>query len=120
MDAEELARQINQGPAGPRQRPVVIDPPDCGCTGCILGDSVPLSQAQEWQLIKLFTGEASNKTGLLFDAVPDPDAGTVRVTPLWKDTGTLVADSLARLNPDDVDPRWKAVADGWVIRTDST
>lgn len=34
-----------------------IDPVDCGCTGCIIGEAIPLSRATQRHLAQLVTGE---------------------------------------------------------------
>ncbi|MFE7135931.1 hypothetical protein ACFVIM_34275 [Streptomyces sp. NPDC057638] len=70
--------------------PTAVDPPGCGCTGCITGQYVPLDRATAQDVAALLRGQLPNHTGTalrvtvvyalnpggaLADAVPD----TVRV-----------------------------------------
>lgn len=41
-----------------------IDPPDCGCTECIVGEYVPVRSANAADVARMFTGDASNHTGM--------------------------------------------------------
>lgn len=34
-----------------------IDPPDCGCTGCLTGRSVPLQAASDLLILQMVTGD---------------------------------------------------------------
>ncbi|MEV4116317.1 hypothetical protein [Nonomuraea sp. NPDC049695] len=47
-------------------RPTAIDPPDCGCTECIIGEYKPLAYADDGQIAALIRGELRNNTGLTF------------------------------------------------------
>lgn len=45
-----------------------IDPPDCGCTDCILRDwSIPIDTADTNQVLAMLRGDLDNATG--YDAV---------------------------------------------------
>lgn len=62
-----------------------IDPSHCGCTDCLTGYSVPLSDATEKDLKRLYAGKVINATGfvarktvrfdLTWDSVTDESAG---------------------------------------------
>lgn len=41
-----------------------IDPPDCGCTDCLVGWSVPLYRATKFQLAAMMAGYVQNATGI--------------------------------------------------------
>jgi hypothetical protein len=73
--------------------PLVVDPADCGCTECLIGQYVPLDQASAVQIRGLFDGYGpSNNTGL--------DSEELR---LYADA-TFGADSPTARLPKAVDP----------------
>lgn len=41
-----------------------IDPPGCGCTGCITGESTPLDMATPRQIARLLRGKVANATSM--------------------------------------------------------
>ncbi|MFJ9521280.1 hypothetical protein ACIRPK_23895 [Kitasatospora sp. NPDC101801] len=43
-------------------RLLAIDPADCGCTECIIGEYVPLRYATADQIVRLLKGELGNNT----------------------------------------------------------
>lgn len=43
--------------------PWAIDPPDCGCTDCLIGESVPLSGASDELIRRMIRGEVTDRTG---------------------------------------------------------
>lgn len=44
-----------------------IDPRGCGCTNCIVGDSVPMDQAGTLDLFNMINGQIHNATGYPLD-----------------------------------------------------
>lgn len=46
-----------------RTRVLAIDPYECGCTECIVGEYVPLRSATADQIAALLRGELGNNTG---------------------------------------------------------
>jgi hypothetical protein len=40
-----------------------LDPYGCGCTECLTGESVPLNQATDEQVLAMILGEIGNATG---------------------------------------------------------
>lgn len=111
VTARWLADHGLRGLSSTPPAPVAVDPPDCGCTECMTGEYVPLSEAKPWHLALLFAGEVRNNTGLTFTALPGEEEGTVRVVPYFE-SGTPVAESC----PDD--PRWRLIADGWTLEVE--
>jgi len=74
-------------------KPIAIDPPNCACTECIVGEYVPLVNATPRQITDMLAGRLGNNTGLTFsitftgkfDSYPQrpfslADADTVMVT----------------------------------------
>lgn len=53
--------------------PFAIDPPGCGCTGCLTGESVPLDRATSEQITEMLVGDLIDRNGT-------PLAVTVSVT----------------------------------------
>ncbi|MFG2847422.1 hypothetical protein ACGF12_30280 [Kitasatospora sp. NPDC048296] len=49
-----------------KKRPIAIDPPDCGCTECIVGEYVPLREASEDQIAQMLRGELRDHTSVPF------------------------------------------------------
>jgi hypothetical protein len=47
-------------------RLIAIDPPGCGCTGCIVGDYVPLERAGARDVLRMLQGHLRNHTEQLF------------------------------------------------------
>ncbi|MEV7123930.1 hypothetical protein [Kitasatospora griseola] len=45
---------------------IAIDPWDCGCTECIIGEYVPLAQATPEQILRMLRGELRNHTSTEF------------------------------------------------------
>ncbi|MET9402646.1 hypothetical protein [Kitasatospora sp. NPDC002965] len=50
----------------PKTPPYAIDPYDCGCTQCILGDFVPLREATDEHIALMVTGKLRNNTSVDF------------------------------------------------------
>ncbi|MET9396168.1 hypothetical protein [Kitasatospora sp. NPDC002965] len=50
----------------PKKPPYAVDPHNCGCTECILGDYVSLREATDRQIALLLTGQLGNNTGTEF------------------------------------------------------
>ncbi|MFJ4680570.1 hypothetical protein [Kitasatospora sp. NPDC088783] len=75
------AHPLPQG--GNRRSPAVfaIDPPECGCTDCGNGTSVPLNAATDAQVAQLLLGHLANNTSQQFlvrvtTTLPDSDDAT--------------------------------------------
>lgn len=47
-------------------RPIAIDPPNCACTECIVGEYIPLADATPRQITDMLAGRLGNNTGLEF------------------------------------------------------
>lgn len=47
-------------------KPIAIDPPNCGCTECITGEYVPLTDATPRQITDMLAGRLRNNTSLEF------------------------------------------------------
>lgn len=45
------------------RRVLAIDPPGCGCTECILGEYIPIDQADERHIVDMLRGRTQNNTG---------------------------------------------------------
>ncbi len=46
-----------------------IDPPHCGCTPCIIGETVPLDEALPKEVAQMFRGGIANCTGADFEII---------------------------------------------------
>ena len=40
-----------------------VDPEGCGCTDCLIGESKPIDQCSQRELVKLYYGEIDNASG---------------------------------------------------------
>lgn len=71
--------------------PIQIDPPDCGCTECIIGMYVPLDSATDKQMRKMLAGKIRDATGQTFTIVDGVASTPVFVSDGWmafNDDGT--------------------------------
>ncbi|MEU6712979.1 hypothetical protein ABZ897_15975 [Nonomuraea sp. NPDC046802] len=50
----------------PRPKLLAIDPWDCGCTECLLGEYKPLRDATPEDIARMLTGHLGNHTGITF------------------------------------------------------
>lgn len=46
--------------------PTFVDPIGCGCTDCLIGDSVPLDSASDAQITDLFAGRLHDRSSATF------------------------------------------------------
>ncbi|MEU6719792.1 hypothetical protein ABZ897_50770 [Nonomuraea sp. NPDC046802] len=82
-------------------RPTAIDPPDCGCTQCIVGTYVPLAEATDSQVAAMLRGDLDNHTGLTFTITVmyelDPSRSLAQAQPV--DVSVRAADRTWALDP---------------------
>jgi hypothetical protein len=70
-----------------RPRLIAIDPWDCGCTECIIGEYKPLSRATDSDIAALLCGELADHTSATFqveiryEVRPDLDAPLSKAAP---------------------------------------
>jgi len=43
--------------------PTAVDPADCGCTECLIGQYIPLDQANPQHIVDMLFGDLDNHTG---------------------------------------------------------
>jgi hypothetical protein len=53
---------VSEGGRGVSTRLARIDPPECGCTDCLIGYSKPMNQATREELLRLEAGGYINAT----------------------------------------------------------
>ncbi|MFI6637144.1 hypothetical protein ACIBI7_50385 [Nonomuraea fuscirosea] len=65
MTLSEIIAAASQRPQA-RQKPYAIDPWECGCTECIIGEYKPLRYATVEEIAKMLTGAIGNHTSITF------------------------------------------------------
>jgi hypothetical protein len=86
MDLDRIKRAQEVTRLAKVKQVLAIDPYGCGCTECLMGESVPLEWATDEQLIAMLLDELSNHTGYELSAFTVGDDGIVTLPIRPKDS----------------------------------